>query len=124
MAHRAGEQWWPDSAFETAYAAPEQQARLESDAWDGPIRSYLAGEDPSAADFPDVSDDERAKHAERKTLKARVRTTISEVATEALGISTGHVNREAQRRIASCLRQLRWEPRHSGNERWWEPSAL
>jgi predicted P-loop ATPase len=123
MAYESGEQWWPDRAFEAEYAAPEQQARFEGDAWDDSIRRYLAGEDPSAGDFSDVSDAKDAKNAGRKTPEPRVRTTLLKVATDALLMNTGRVNQDVQRRISKCLRRLGWVPRHSGDERWWEPAA-
>ena len=79
--YRAGEQWWPDSAFERLHIAPEQDQRYEEDAWEEPVREYLA---------------------------ARKRVTIYELARHALSITTDRIGTADQRRIIRILQRLEW----------------
>jgi predicted P-loop ATPase len=92
----AGVQWWPDNAFEQQYIAPEQADRLETDAWEQPIKSYL-------------------------TFKSRV--TITQVAKEAVGLETSRIGRADQNRIARILQVLNWRrlPKDGDGTRWWGP---
>ena len=104
--YRAGEAWWPDKAFEREHILPEQEQRLESDAWEEPIAQFLA---------------------------AQTRVTILQVAIGALGYQGKHrmpddrdtpINRLGtadQRRIAAILISLGWKrgKREAGTARYW-----
>ena len=37
--------WWPQADFERQHIVPQQEARYEADAWEGPIGCFLAGVD-------------------------------------------------------------------------------
>jgi len=89
-----GIQWWPDQKFEAEHIAPEQEARYEADAWEEAIGGYLRG----------VS-----------------RTTVLDVARNALHIDTPKLGTADQRRISAILERLRWERGARGNkgERFW-----
>lgn len=82
--YRKGDTWWPDAQFEAQHVRREQEARYEEDAWEQPIAAFLG-------------------------LKQRV--TILQVATDALDMATGKVNRADQNRIAAALQRLGWERR-------------
>lgn len=89
-AYRAGAKWWPEDDFEREHIKPQQDLRFEADAWEEPIRKYLAG---------------------------RERVAVVEVATGALGFDTAaRVGTRDQRRIASVLTQAGWRAvrDHSG----------
>jgi len=80
--YRKGDTWWPDAQFEAQHVHREQEARYEEDAWEQPIAAFLG-------------------------LKQRV--TVLQVATDALDMLTGKVNRADQNRIAAALQRLGWE---------------
>lgn len=89
--YRGGVPWWPEPAFEAAHIKPEQASRFDADAWDHPIRSFLA------------------------TRQEPV--TLIEVAKGALGYSeiggdgTTHINRlgwTEQKRIKTVLADAGW----------------
>jgi predicted P-loop ATPase len=67
-----GEAHWPDRAFEQKHIKPEQDARYETDAWEEIVETYLTGVQ---------------------------RTTILQVAKNALGFTDSHVDRPTQIRI-------------------------
>lgn len=94
--YRAGVRWWPDKRFEREHIAPEQAARYEGDAWEEPIRTYLAGVE---------------------------RTTTASVATSAIGLNLGRTTIPEQRRIAAIMTALGWQPRRDRNGRWWVRAA-
>ena len=85
--------WWPDKDFEAEHIAPQQSARYEADAW---------------AD------------AAMKYLQTVTRTTIPEIAANALGLDIRHLGIPEQKRIAAILTRLGWIPRRNKHERWWE----
>jgi predicted P-loop ATPase len=86
--------WWPAAGFEREFIAPEQDARYESDVWEEVIDKFLTG---------------------------RTKTTILEIARNALFITTDRLGTADQRRIAAALRRLEWSIHRSGKERWWAP---
>jgi predicted P-loop ATPase len=90
--YRAGVPWWPDKRFEREHIASEQAARYEGDAWEEPIRTYLAG------------------------VK---RTTIASVATSAIGLTVDRIGTADQRRIFAIMTALGWQPRRDRSGRWW-----
>jgi predicted P-loop ATPase len=92
-AYRRGEPWWPDKTFEREHIEPEQAARYEGDAWEEPIRSYLAG---------------------------LTKTTITAVAKNALEFKMDRIGTADQRRIASILTTLGWtQGKRDMHGRWW-----
>jgi predicted P-loop ATPase len=94
-AYRQGDPWWPDAAFEREFIAPEQEARYEADAWEEPIRGFLAG---------------------------RLRTTVIEVAQNALRFETPKIGTTDQRRITAVLERSEWRRgKREGKARWWVP---
>jgi predicted P-loop ATPase len=93
--YRMGVQWWPDRAFAREHIVAEQAARYEADAWEEPIANHLI----SAS-----------------------RTTILEVARNALHIEMPRLGTADQRRIAAVLESLGWRRgrREPGTgTRWW-----
>ncbi|WP_198912706.1 virulence-associated E family protein [Acetobacter musti] len=93
--YRAGVKWWPDQQFEADHIRAEQEARYEADAWEEAILPYLAN----------VS-----------------RTTIMEVAREAIHLDKPKIGTADQRRIAAIMERAGWErgTKISG-VRWWVP---
>ena len=75
------------------HIAPEQSDRFELDAW---------------------------ANAVRKHLQTVARTTIPEIAANALGLDIRHLGPLEQRRIAAILTRLGWISRRSKFDRWWE----
>lgn len=86
--YRAGARSWPDGAFEREHIAPEQEARFEADVWEEEIAAFLAG---------------------------RQRTTVGEVAREAVRLDTSRIGTADQRRISAALERLGWE---RGSKDW------
>jgi predicted P-loop ATPase len=39
--YRQKQKWWPDDAFEREHIQPQQDARFEADAWEGPVSEYI-----------------------------------------------------------------------------------
>jgi predicted P-loop ATPase len=79
---RQGEPWWPDRNFERKCMRPEQEARYEADVWEEAIAKFL---------------------------ESTNKTTIYELATDALRIETPRIGTADQRRIAAALERLGWE---------------
>lgn len=91
--YRRGQPWWPDADFEREYIAPEQAGRYELDAWCDPALRHL---------------------------QTVARTTIPEIAVNALGLDLARLGIPEQKRIAAILLRLGWVPRRNKHERWWE----
>ncbi|MVT69847.1 virulence-associated E family protein [Bradyrhizobium pachyrhizi] len=98
-AYHEGEPWWPDRDFERQHIAPEQAARYEADeAWEAAIGEYLV---------------------------TTSRTTIGDVAREALHSETQRVGTAEQRRIAAAMERLGWKRERADGKtdwqgkRWW-----
>ena len=89
-----GDPWWPTSAFEQEVIHPEQEHRFETDAWEEIVAAWLVG---------------------------RVKTTVGEVAKDALHIETPRINTADQRRVAAALERLGWARlgKDSIGTRWW-----
>ena len=79
--YQDGAQWWPSRDFELKHIRPEQDARLEDDAWAQPIAAYV----------------ERLERA-----------TVMDVAHKGLKIAQGQVSKIDQARIKAVLHQLQW----------------
>ncbi len=95
--YRAGQQWWPTQGFEAEHIKPQQEARYESDAWEGKIGAFLA-----------------ERHGQ---------VQVSDVARDALFIDMPKLGTAEQRRIAAAMERLGWErgPRGNHGERFWRP---
>lgn len=94
-----GRQWWPSAVFEREHIKPQQEARLEADAWEEVLRQWLIG---------------------------MTRTTVKDAATSGLGIDTSRINTTDQRRIIACLDRIGWGPspkRGTGGIRWYVPKG-
>ena len=91
--YRNGAAWWPNSSFEREHIMPEQEARFEGDAWEGPASLHL---------------------------QTTARTTIPEIARNALGLDVSKLGISEQRRIAAILGRLGWQPKRDKHGRWWE----
>jgi predicted P-loop ATPase len=91
--YQAGVPWWPDRAFEAEHIAPQQAARYEGDAWEQSIEEYVAG---------------------------LSKTTVSAIATNALGFRTDRIGTADQRRIIAILILLGWKANRDKRGRWWE----
>jgi hypothetical protein len=88
-----GKSWWPDAAFERQYIVPEQDLRFEADIWEGEIAGFLANQQ---------------------------KTTVLEVARDALFIETPRLSTTDRNRIVAVLESLGWRrgPR-TANQRPW-----
>src|SRR6516165_10748960 len=81
LRYRQGVPWWPNKKFEREHIQPEQDARYEGDAWEQPIGEYLVGV---------------------------AKTTITNVAVNALGFKNDRLGTADQRRIAAIMSTLNW----------------
>ena len=72
--------WWPDKDFEAEHIAPQQSARYELDAWSDAVMRHL---------------------------QTVARTTIPEIAANALGLDIRHLGIPEQKRIAAILNSAR-----------------
>jgi predicted P-loop ATPase len=91
--YRQGSRWWPDADFERQFIAPEQEARYEADAWEEAIKGFLTGKE---------------------------KTTVLEVARDALNIELRRIGTADQRRITAALERLGWgRGKRAGTARWW-----
>jgi predicted P-loop ATPase len=96
--YRDGEPWWPRPDFEREHIIPQQGERYEADIWEESIASYL---------------------------KTVTRTTIWEVAKEALHIDTPRIGKADSNRISAAMERLGWRrERPDGKtdwqgKRWW-----
>jgi predicted P-loop ATPase len=86
--------WWPDAEFERRYIKPQQDERYDADAWEEPIRDWMA------------------KHSG---------STTGEIAKLALFIETPKISKADQNRIAAILENLGFKrgPRAHGGRRPW-----
>jgi predicted P-loop ATPase len=97
--YRSGYRWWPDRAFERQHIAPVQASRLEIDAWEEPISTFLT---------------------DQTLIKPSPRVTTLQVA-QALNIATERLGKREQMRIAAIMRRRGWHPSPSNGVTWWEP---
>lgn len=100
----AGAQWWPDREFEQEHMKPEQESRYETDSWEEQIGEYL-----------------EFKAGETGTAK----TTIGDVAQNALKFEVARVGTADQRRIAAAMERRGWRRERTDGKtdwqgkRWW-----
>jgi predicted P-loop ATPase len=92
QAYEAGAWWWPDQGLESELIKPQQSERYAGDIWEDTIERYV---------------------------NPLVRIRTEEIATHALGFSKKELKQEHSLRIASILRDLGWEPKRTGRERYW-----
>ena len=90
IAYRRGDRWWPDADFEVRHIQPQQEERLEVDAWEQPIIDWL---------------------------QIRTRVTVAEVARSAIGLPPDRIGTAAQRRIGNILQRLGWRSTRDHNGR-------
>ena len=81
--YRAGERWWPDTAFEREHIKLQQDDRFEGDVWEDVIAAHIATCD---------------------------RVRVSDIARNVLGMDGAKVGTSEQRRIAAILTGLGWKP--------------
>ena len=105
-AYRAGEAWWMDREFETEHARPAQAAAYVSDSWGDTIMAWL---DKRKEDFDG--------HGE---LWAGV--TISEVLSDALGLTIVQQTMAAQKRAGDALKGLGCIKVHTRHGKIWKRS--
>src|SRR5262249_31543745 len=111
--------WWPDREFELEHIAPEQESRYEPDVWEPLIKKYLDG---------------LMDRALKATPSYLPRTTMLDVAIKVLGVTTKktiaqgelatpiiRLEPKVQGRIRAVLEHLKWVPKRTNAERWWEP---
>jgi predicted P-loop ATPase len=99
LRYRNGSPWWPNKEFEREHIKPEQDARYEGDAWEQPIGEYLVGV---------------------------TKTTITNVAVNALGFKNDRLGTADQRRISAILTTLGWRracKRGNAGERFWDKAT-
>jgi predicted P-loop ATPase len=106
LRYRKGLAWWPDKQFEREHIQPEQEERYEGDAWEQPISQYLDG----------------------KTAQGTLvnKTTITNVAVNALGFQNHRLGTADQRRIMTVMTTLGWHrgPRAHGGVRFWQKRVV
>ena len=92
QAYLQGEHWWPDKKFEHEHIEPEQAARYEADAWEGPVKAFLAD---------------------------KTKTTLVAVAQHALDFKKDRIGATDARRIATIMTDAGWKQTRSAQERYW-----
>ena len=103
VAFKDGEQYWPDSRFETRHIQPQQETRFVSDAWEPVIADWL-----------------------NSPVKGEERTicTVPDLAEKALGLEKSKLDPKNQLRITAALERLGWFRNRDKNSRWWERGAI
>ena len=95
--YRDGVEWWPSAAFEREHIADQQAARFEADAWESLVRDYVEN---------------------------RAKTSVLEIAMQALNIENAKLGKPEQRRIVAILTALGWCYKHTKKARIWvRPAA-
>jgi predicted P-loop ATPase len=98
VCYHRDEPWWPSRQFEATHMVPEQDARREVDAWEEPIIAYI-------------------------TSNLIKKTTVFQLAKDALQFDKPNIGTADQRRIVVILESLGWkraEKRGLRGERFWE----
>ena len=112
-AYRKGERWWPSGEFEREHIQPEQEARFECDEWENVIRDWVL----VSGDATQTK--EGQKGPPMSGVAPRIRCTVVEVATMALGIHTERMGTREQRRISAALQRLGWGVKRTNGQRVW-----
>jgi hypothetical protein len=110
-----GEAWWPTAQFERENIAAEQEARFEADAWEQPIQRYLDTLLTKRVTVLDVAVGALGYELERPTANA--------YQPPERGTPINRLSKGDQMRIASVLTHLKWVPKRTMRERWWEPKT-
>ena len=92
--YQNGEEWWPSREFEAKYMQPEQEARLEEDLWEEPIRCYLEGQ-------------------------KGITPTLYDVVRNALELETANLRGHEGKKLAAIMRKLGWESYRTKTQRLW-----
>jgi Virulence-associated protein E-like domain/Bifunctional DNA primase/polymerase, N-terminal/Primase C terminal 2 (PriCT-2) len=115
--YRAGVPWWPDRDFERQHIQPEQEARFEADAWEGPIKNYLdCLHEPKRTTILNI-----ALNALGYELEPPLTPTSKDEPLPVRGTPINRLSPHDQRRITGILVHLGWVPKRDMKERWWEP---
>ena len=104
---RAGAIWWIDDPVLTAAANVEQDARYQSDAWDGRIDRWLVFEQSRVNRGYAGYDDWHDEEAERTSPLTDA--SVGEILEGALGIEPARWTRADQMRVGAYLKTRRWE---------------
>jgi predicted P-loop ATPase len=90
--YQYGGQWWPDQTFEGEFIKEQQALRYAGDIWEETIERHVS---------------------------SFTKITVHDIAKHALSFSEKDLKQEHSLRIASILRDLGWEPKRNGRERFW-----
>jgi predicted P-loop ATPase len=110
--YQRGDPWWVENAEQQTIFATAQELRLEHDEWEQIIARFVV-EEP-VAQF----DGSKSWLPRSHTLG---QTTVAEIATQAIGMPAKDLNKSAQMRIATALKNLgfvRKKARVDGQPRW------
>jgi predicted P-loop ATPase len=97
---KRGDRYWPTEEDEKKYIEPEQDARYEYDIWHDDVVSHLCALIPNA--------------------DGRKKTTIPDIARNALRMEIDRADQLTQKRISAILRKLGWTAHRTTLERWWQ----
>jgi hypothetical protein len=113
--YRAGEPWWIGTEALSAVVEEIQEDHYVPGLWDELILPWLD------APFPrkESSRDGNSLPIEPFTSTPNI-TTVLEVLIHAVGKERDKINRADQMAVARCLSHAKWEPKRSGNRRWYE----
>lgn len=92
---RSGAKWWPDKELEKQLIEPEQEARYEFDEWYDAV-------------------------ARKLDALVTPKTTIPDIAQDALNIPIERLGMFEQKRIAAILRKHGWVSKRDKHTRWWQ----
>jgi len=101
---RAGEPWWLDSRELETLAAEQQADRYQGDAWDEPIRLYLA----NTVDWLENGYGDRQPHRRPRT-EPLDDVSVAEIMEKALGMDKGRWGQVDQNRVVRSLVSMGFE---------------
>lgn len=108
--YQAGEESFPEEAFEEMYIKPEQELRFAGGEWDEKIGDYLEASIKQAIDAKRLDD---------------LRISTTDVAECVLSIDVKNMNPEVSRKIGAAMRRLKWIcGRSNGIRRFSPPPAV
>jgi hypothetical protein len=115
--YRDDVQWWPDENFEEETIRPEQDARYQTDVWEGPIKIYLdrLGE-PKETTILNVAIGALEYEVERPMMPKD-----KDEPQPMRGTPINRLSPRDEQRIAAVLMHLKWEPKRDMKRRWWGP---
>jgi predicted P-loop ATPase len=121
----AGEQWWPERAFEEAEAKPVQDARYAGDSWEQSIFDW-------DRKIPEVDENGKPKYEMPLAGESRpLRVALAEpfylghIAFGALGIEPGKLSKSLEYRLTTVLETMGWRRGQKTNKgkTWWPPEG-